>query len=180
MNRDDLEKLSKDELVEAYLALQDGRKRPPKTSRTSSKPPSTDRKERREGSKPGGAKPGHKGHFRALTGAPDQVTDHRPDRCSGCGHVFAADAPGDVIGEYALDLPAIAPVTERHRRYSCACPCCGARAKAALPEAATGSPFGSNIQTLAFYLKHLQHVSYQRLEVMLQDVFGLTISVSAQ
>lgn len=75
MNRDDLEKLSKDELVEAYLALQDGRKRPPKTSRTSSKPPSTDRKERREGSKPGGAKPGHKGHFRALTGTPDRKRD---------------------------------------------------------------------------------------------------------
>lgn len=180
MNRDDLEKLSKDELVEAYLALQDGRNRPSKTSRTSSKPPSTDRKTRREGSKPGGARSGHKGHFRALTGTPDRVTDHRPDQCSGCGHVFAADAPGDVIGECdAIDLPAIAPVAERHRRYSCACPCCGVREKAALPEAATGSPFGPNIQTLAFYLKHLQHVSYQRLEAMFRDVFGLTISQGA-
>jgi transposase len=55
MNRDDLEKLSKQELVEMVLKLQ----RPGKTSRTSSKPPSTDKKERREQSKPGGAKPGH-------------------------------------------------------------------------------------------------------------------------
>src|SRR3712207_8739611 len=40
--------------------------RPEKTSRTSSKPPSTDRKERRERSRPGGAKPGHEGRSRPL------------------------------------------------------------------------------------------------------------------
>jgi transposase len=40
--------------------------RPDKTSRTSSKPPSTDRKERREQAKPGGAKPGH-GSFTNIT-----------------------------------------------------------------------------------------------------------------
>jgi transposase len=51
MNRDDLQRLSKDDLIELVLRLQ----RPDKTSRTSSKPPSTDRKERREQAKPGGA-----------------------------------------------------------------------------------------------------------------------------
>src|SRR3954454_15020978 len=54
MERADLERLSKDELIELVLRLQ----RPQKTSRTSSKPPSTDRKERREQARPGGAKPG--------------------------------------------------------------------------------------------------------------------------
>src|SRR5215212_8950605 len=54
MGRADLERLSKDELIELVLKLQ----RPGKTSRTSSKPPSTDRKERREQARPGGAKPG--------------------------------------------------------------------------------------------------------------------------
>src|SRR3954454_12306630 len=52
MGRGDLERLSKEELIELVLRLQ----RPEKTSRTSSKPPSTDRKEQREKSKPGGAK----------------------------------------------------------------------------------------------------------------------------
>lgn len=180
MNRDELEKLNKDELVEAYLSLQDRLKRPAKTSRTSSKPPSTDRKAKREGSKPGGAKPGHKGHARQLCENPDQTTDHRPDRCGDCGHVFSADARGAVIGEYdAIDLPAIAPVTERHRRLICTCPHCGTQTKAAVPETALGSPFGPNIAALAFYLKHLQHVSYQRLEAMFHDVFGLKISQGA-
>ena len=60
MGRADLERLSKDELIELVLKLQ----RPAKTSRTYSKPPSADRKERREQSRPGGAKPGHEGHRR--------------------------------------------------------------------------------------------------------------------
>jgi transposase len=47
MRRDDLERLSRDELIELVLRLQ----RPDKTSRTSSKPPSTDRKEKRENAK---------------------------------------------------------------------------------------------------------------------------------
>ncbi len=176
MSRDDLEKLSRQDLVELVLKLQ----RPTKTSRTSSNPPSTDKKERRENSKPGGAKPGHKGHFRTLAATPDHVTDHRPDCCSGCGHVFEPDMAGDVIGEYDdIDLPAIAPIVERHRRLAVVCPHCGAQTKAPLPQAATGSPFGPNIQTFALYMKHFQHVSYQRLEAVLRDVCGLTISQGA-
>jgi transposase len=42
-----------------------------------------------------------------------------------------------------------------------------------------GSPFGPNIQALALYLKHVQHVSYQRLQAMFADVFSLTISQGA-
>ena len=174
MNRDELRELSKEELVELVLKLQ----RPAKTSRTSSKPPSTDRKEKRASSKPGGAKPGHKGHSRALAENPDQVVEHRPDRCSGCGHVFASDVAGEVIGAFdSVDLPPVVPIVTRHQRLSCTCPGCGARVKAAAP--AAGSPFGPNIEALALYLKHIQHVSYQRLQAMFADVFGLTISQGA-
>ena len=176
MSRADLEKLTKSELVELVLKLQ----RPAKTSRTSSKPPSSDRKERREKSKPGGAQPGHKGEFRRLAEDPDLTIDHCPDACQNCGGVFTADAQGDVIGEYdAIDLPPIAPIIERHRRLACTCRDCGATTKADLPQAAAGSPFGPNIRALAFYLKHFQHVSYERLQGLFRDVFGLTISQGA-
>src|ERR687883_600454 len=62
MGRSELERLSREELIELVLRLQ----RPAKTSRTSSKPPSTDREEQRERAKPGGAKPGHEGHSRVM------------------------------------------------------------------------------------------------------------------
>src|SRR3954463_16086829 len=87
MGRGDLERLSKEELIELVLRLQ----RPEKTSRPSSKPPSTDRKEQREKSKPGGAKPGHEGHSRVMSAAPDAVVEHRGGQCSGCGAALPAD-----------------------------------------------------------------------------------------
>lgn len=62
MDRTDLQRLSKDELIDLVLQLQ----RPHKTSRASSKPLSTDKKEKRENSRPGGAKPGHEPHNRRL------------------------------------------------------------------------------------------------------------------
>src|ERR1700733_833244 len=58
----DLQHLSKEQLIELVLQLQ----RPDKNSRTSSKPPSTDKKEKRENSRPGGAKLGHEPHNRRL------------------------------------------------------------------------------------------------------------------
>ena len=176
MDREALEKLTKDELVDLVLKIQ----RPAKTSQTSSKPPSTDRKAKRENAKPGGAKPGHQGHARSLCETPNKVVEHRPELCEGCGLAFTVDTPGEVIGGYdAIDIPPIQPFVERHTRLSCACLGCGAVTKAGLPEAAAGTPFGPNIRTLAFYFKHMQHVSYARLQAMFRDVFGLTISQGA-
>ena len=78
MGRSDLERLSREELIELVLRLQ----RPEKISRTSSKPPATDRKERREQAKPGGAKPGHEGHSRVISADSGAVVEHRPDLCT--------------------------------------------------------------------------------------------------
>src|ERR671932_219907 len=102
MGRSDLERLSKEELIELVLRLQ----RPEKISRTSSKPPSSDRKERREQAKPGGAKPGHEGHGRTISQPPDADVEHRPDRCTGCGGALQAELPAEFacIAE-RIDLP---------------------------------------------------------------------------
>jgi len=120
-------------LVEVVLRLQ----RPDKTSRTSSKPPTTDRKGRREGSRPGGAKPGHKGHARALADEPNSHVEHRPTHCHHCGLPFAGDAPGAVTGEYdEIDLPEVKPIIRRHLRLKCCCAKCGKTTAAPLPAVA--------------------------------------------
>ena len=126
----DLERLTKPELIDLVLGLQ----RPDKTSRTFSKPPSTDRKAKRGGSRPGGAKPGHKGHFRGFAEAPDKMEDHRSTRCHHCGLLFAGDEAGAVIGEYdEIDLPEIKPIVCRHRRLECHCAKCGKTTAAPMP-----------------------------------------------
>ena len=106
MDRGDLQRLSKDQLIGLVLRLQ----RPEKDSRTSSKPPSTDKKETRENSRPGGAKPGHEPHNRRLADDPDEYRDHTPSVCEACGGLFAADAARDLIGEYdEIEIPPVRP-----------------------------------------------------------------------
>ncbi|MDY7524524.1 hypothetical protein [Sphingomonas sp. 10B4] len=118
MKREELEGLTKPELIDLVLGMQ----RPDKTSRTSSKPPSTDRKAKRESWRPGGAKLGHKGYARVLAEVPDAHEDHRPAHCDHCGLAFAEDASCAVIGEYdEIDLLEIKPLVRRHRRLKCRC-----------------------------------------------------------
>ena len=176
MNRADLERLSKEELIELVLRIQ----RPEKSSCTSSKPPSTDRKETRENAKPGGAKPGHEGHSRKLCEAPDAFEDHAPTHCARCGAAFGAEAERELIGEYdEIELPPVRPFVRRHRRFAIRCCCCGFDTKASLPVAASGTPFGPRIHALAIYLKTRHALSYERLQRLFLDLFGLTLSQGA-
>src|SRR3712207_1938877 len=122
MGRSELERLSQDELIDLVLPLQ----RPEKTSRTSSKPPSTDRKQQRERSKPGGAKPGHEGHSRSLSETADRVVDHRPEQCPSCRVALGPDLPTEVVSVHdRIELPQAKPLIECHRRLAVRCPACG-------------------------------------------------------
>ena len=173
MGRSDLERLSREELIELVLRMQ----RPEKTSRTSSKPPATDRKERREQAKPGGAKPGHEGHSRMMSDDPDEVVAHRPDRCSCCGGSLQGDLPVEVVStSERIELPEIAPLVTQHRRLALHCPWCGTRTVAPVPKEARGTPFGPRLHAVATYLKSFQALSYERLQATLSDLFGLTLS----
>jgi transposase len=173
MSRSDLERLSKEELIELVLRLQ----RPEKTSRTSSKPPSTDRKAQREKSKPGGAKPGHEGHSRIISDTPDEVVEHCPDHCSCCGAALMTDLPVETVSLHErIDLPEVKPLVTQHRRLAVICPTCGTRVVAPVPQAACGTPFGPRLHAVAIYLKTYQALSYERLQAALADLFGLTLS----
>src|SRR6195952_828178 len=172
MGRSELERLSKEELMGLVLRLQ----RPEKTSRPSSKPPATDRKEQREQSKPGGAKPGHEGHSRVLSADPDTIVQHRPETCACCG----GSLPGDLCAEIVsvserIELPEVAPVVTQHRRLAVRCPTCGTRVIAPPPEAARGTPFGPRLHAVATYLKTFQALSYERLQAAPSDLFGLRL-----
>src|SRR3954471_10080906 len=173
MGRSDLERLSREELIELVLRLQ----RPEKTSRTSSKPPALDRKERREQAKPGGAKPGHEGHSRVMIDDPAVIVDQRPDRCACCGGTLHGDLSAEVVSvSERIELPAVAPIVTQHRRLAVQCPSCGARVVAPVPEEARGTPFGPRMHAVATYLKTFQALSYERLQAALSDLFGLTLS----
>ena len=176
MSRSDLERLSKDELIELVLKIQ----RPAKTSRTSSKPPSMDRKERREQSRPGGAKPGHEGHRRGIAEDPDEVVDHRPSCCPDCGLALSAELEAETVSLHEqIDLPPVTPTVEQHCRLAGTCPRCQTRVLAPRPAGAAVTPFGPRLHATVVYLKTFQALSYKRLQAALSDLFGLTISQGA-
>jgi transposase len=176
MDRTDLQQLSKEQLIDLVLRLQ----RPDKNSRTSSKPPSTDKKETRENSRPGGAKPGHEPHNRRLADDPDEFRDHAPSVCEACGGSFSPGAKRELIGEYdEIEIPPLKPYVIRHRRFACRCAHCGVAAKGPAPAIATTTPFGPRIHALAIYLKGFQALSYERLRGLFHDAFGLTVSEGA-
>ena len=160
-----------EELIELVLRLQ----RPEKTSRTSSKPPSTDRKERRERAKPGGAKPGHAGHSRPLSDDVSERVAHRPEVCPCCRMALAPDLPAEAAGVWeCIELPAVRPQVVHHHRLAVRCPGCGTRAVAPVP--VSGTPFGPRLHAVATYLKTYQALSYERLQAALVDLFGLRLS----
>src|SRR3712207_3315455 len=106
MQRDALERLSKAELIELVLRLQ----RPAKTSRTSSQPPSTDRKERRERSRPGGARPGHEGRSRPSSDEVSETVAHYPEAWPCCRTALPRDLPAEEAGVHKrIELPEVRP-----------------------------------------------------------------------
>ena len=168
-----MQRLSKDELIELVLRMQ----RLDKTSRTSSKPPSTDRKERRKKARPGGAKAGHEGHNRSMSEAFDRLVDHRPDQCPCCRTSLSCELAAETVSAHdKIDLPEIKPFVERHRRLSVCCATCGTRVVAPMPAVAKGTPFGPRVHAMATYLKTFQALSYERLQGAFAELFGLTIS----
>jgi transposase len=173
MNHNDLERLSKEHLVELVLKLQ----RPPKTSRTSSKPPSNDKKERRRNAKPGGARPGHKGHFRSLSDDPDETVAHRPDSCPACLGKLDDSLAGEVVGEYdEIELPPITPFVRRHLRLTVTCPHCRSLVEADLPSAATGSPFGRRLHAYSAQQNHGLHAQTCLAHLARDVAYGLEAS----
>ncbi len=206
MTRQELEQLSKAELIEIILQqqttmlqqqalteqlqarvaeLEDLIKRltqPPKDASNSSTPPSKTRKpnrpERRSKAKRG-PKPGHEGRSRKRQ-APDVIIECRPASCDRCG----ADLPqaaGRLLGtSQVVEIPPVQPVVIEARRYECACPGCGHRQAGAYPAGLEPQRvFGPRLEALVCYLHHVQHVSYERLESLFPGLFGLTLSQGA-
>ena len=162
-------------------------------SRTSSRPPSSDppktRQQRRaearakakellrgEGREAGG-QPGHRGSGREL-GPEDQVdeiVDHYPDACRGCGRDFFADErrPSHRFGRHQVaELPPISVLVIEHRTHRLRCPKCHAKTTAKLPAVIGSSAFGVNLQAAVVALTARNRVSRRGIVELVRDLLG--------
>jgi transposase len=189
MDREALQQLDRDALVElvvqlharvaeleATVARLSG---PPKTPGNSSVPPSqgfkANRAERRRAKRRGG----QLGLSRPRQD-PDVIVQCRPTSCRGCGAALAEGGQRRVGRSQVVELPPVRPVIVEAWRYAAVCPGCGARTVAPVPPGLEPERvFGPGVEALLGYLHERHHLGYERLVEVCQDLFGLAISEGA-
>ncbi len=156
-------------------------KKPPKDSSNSGTPPSLDpyRKypEREKSNRSTGGQPGHKGHYRAVVETPDCVEPVYPQSCSHCGSEELTGLPDyqDICQE--VDIPPLKPCVTEYRQHWAQCNRCGKRSKASFPSRLKATvQLGPQVNALTGYLKVCHHLSHVRIQQLLSDILGLSIS----
>jgi transposase len=161
-----------------------------KSSRNSSRPPSSDPPAVRKASKPArpkgrsgkrqGGQPGHQGHGRELleTIAVDEVVVHWPVAC-GCGHVFCDTervAVGEPVRHQVEELPQISTIVVEHQCPRVSCPDCGGRERAELPVQIAGSALGPRLQAAITVLSIRNRISRRDAVELVRELFGARVS----
>jgi transposase len=208
MDRAELARLTREDLIELVLRLQElvgalaqqhagltglearvaeleaelaRRREPPKTSNNSSIPPSQGFKANRSERrrKKRGPKRGHVGRSRHRQ-VPDVIVRCRPERCAGCGAALPESGQRRVGRSQVVDLvPARAVVVEAWR-YAARCRACGTRTVAAAPAGLEAErTFGPEIEALLAYFHERHHLGYERLVEVCDQVLGLRLSQGA-
>jgi transposase/uncharacterized coiled-coil protein SlyX len=157
-----------------------------KDSSNSSKPPSSDglrkpaRAERRGDEQPArrrpGKQPGAPGAHLARVERPDEVVEHAPGRCGGCGADLAGAVVVGVEARQVFDLPALRLCVTEHRaeRRRCAC---GMTTAGRFPEHVRAAAcYGPGMRALVCYLCVHQHLPVDRAAQLLADVLGASVA----
>jgi len=161
--------------------------RKPKTSRTSSKPPSSDGPwskysgSKRAGSgKKRGGQPGHKGKTRkpAPPEDVDEVKMVRPEHCGSCNAPLVGDDPSPRIHQ-VIDIPSVDPEIVEYRLHQPECMQCGAATRAALPGDVHQSAFGPNLSALIVLLSGEYRMSRRNIQRFIADSYGIEVSLGA-
>jgi transposase len=152
-------------------------------SSNSGKPPSSDGLKKparvkslreRSGRKPGG-QGGHKGETLRQAANPDQIVNHHPPACSGCGAPLTPDMAQGHAARQVFDLPEPPPlIVAEHRAHFCRCAACGVTTRAAFPEGVNAPvQYGARIAAFVVYLLHYQLLPEDRLVELMADLFGV-------
>lgn len=170
------EKIGKLELeLEKYKVRKDSNNSSVPPSKDENRPPRTSSLRQKSDRKVGG-QPGHDGKTLEMTQTPDQIIEHRACFCPECGKDLNSQSFEFFGKRQIIDIPTIKQVVIEHQVYRCKCTC-GKVVESAFP-AGVDSPvsYGSNIESLVGYLNVRQYLPFKRLQEMLHDFLGTTIS----
>jgi len=155
------------------------------TSRTSSRPPSSDppqalgKRPRREptGRRPGG-QPGHEGQARALVPVEevDVVVPVKPERCHHCQHPLQGEDPQPQRHQ-VTEIPPMKPVVTEYQLHRLGCPACGEETRAEVPVGVPTGGLGPRVQAITALCTGAYHLSKRTTQRALKDMFGVQIGL---
>ena len=154
-------------------------RQPPATLRNSSAPPSHDWKANLPGRrrKKMGPPFGHQRAVREWVDNPDRVIEAPVTRCSHCQADLSGVVPRTRVCRQLTELPEIRPLVIETHQHEVVCPHCQHLERSALPEGLEAErAFGPRLEAPVVYLKHEQHLSYERTAAALDDLFGVELS----
>ncbi len=123
---------------------------------------------------------GREGGGRQLSETPDQIIKATIKSCAGCGKAIGESSQILMERYDKIDIPPIKPIVTRVERYGCKCEGCGQQQIADVPMGMeAGSPFGDRIAALVTTMRYSHGISYNRMQQMMKEVFGLEISEGA-
>ena len=196
LDRDQLEKLDKENLISIILTLQQQvqqlqetvaqqaaelqslRDQVAKNSRNSGKPPGSDglRKPRnlrqKTGRKPGGQK-GHPGHTLKMVEQPDHIKSHPVSVCSHCSTDLSGIEPCGHERRQVFDIPPVQVEVTEHRAEIKVCPECGRQVKGDFPLTVSQPvQYGARLKAQASYLNNYHLLPLARTCELLEDFYG--------
>jgi transposase len=155
------------------------------TSRTSSRPPSSDppqalgKRPRREptGRRPGG-QPGHAGQARALVPVEevDVVVPVKPERCHHCQHLLPGE-DAQPQRHQVTEIPPVKPVVTEYQLHRLVCPACGEETRAEVPAGVPTGGFGPRVQAITALCTGAYHLSKRTTQRALEDMFGVQMGL---
>ena len=174
--------------AEQALRIEELEARLRRDSGSSSKPPSSDgpwskrrRRRRPPSERRQGAQPGHPGKTRGLVeeGDVDEVVDHEPDACSGCGHDVLLASGAAPRRRQVVEIPSSAATVTEHRLHRRECARCGKTVVAKAPAAVARSAFGPRLHAVAATLVADCRASRAETARFLGEAFGVRLSVGS-
>jgi transposase len=199
-DRDQLEKLDKEDLILIILALQEQVQELQQTvakqgaeiqelgdqlaknSRNSGKPPSSDglkkprtRNLRRKTGRGSGGQEGHPGHTLKMVEEPDYIEVHEASECPKCAADLQAIEACELERRQVFDVPPVGIQVTEHQAEIKVCPLCGERVKAKFPSDVTQPvQYGLRIKAQSAYLNNYQLIPLARTCELLGDFYGHT------
>ena len=158
-----------------------------RSSRNSSKPPSSDGpdgfkpSERRKSSgRKRGGQPGHPGSGPKLLPIErvNKVVEHHPDACRQCGTLLQGEDQ-EPLRHQVIEIPPITPVVIEHRLHRLICPCCSTSTCASLPSDVEASHYGPRLSALVGLLGSTFPLSFSKTQALLDQLLGIEISCGA-